>query len=146
MKYKKLSLFVLTIFMVGCFNLSTVKAAVPFYETYEGIGNIYVTGEAYPNDIAFLGYDVTNSNYYLDYKLETTKSLTPGASWQFTYTIDILDENGNTITPIYHVEGITKTGAPDANIINVTNEALNPVTSLTAGYRLIITVTEITEV
>ena len=114
---------------------SSVKAAAPDNKTVEGEGNHFVTGKSYPSAITVVGYDVTNSKYYLNFTL-TSENLTAP---KIIYFIDIFDKDGNPIGNIGDY-GTPEKANLTAGTSNITNKEVSLNTDLTAQYSLIITV------
>lgn len=129
---------------VVIFTPILVIYAQPDNQTVEGEASHIVTGESFPSSVSFTGYDVTNDKYYLNFTLETTKTITTETP-TFKYYIDIYNSSNASIgndgtydTPTT-VVGTASTATKD-----VTGKEITLSGSLTSEYRLIITVKEVT--
>lgn len=134
---KLFSFSLLLIIFLFSYNGIFVNAE-PGNVTVEGEGNHYVTGESYPSQITFVGYDVYNKKYYLNYTLQTTK-----ANANIDYFIQLFDENGASLindTTETGTYAAPLTGALTAQELAVTRKEVTLNNPLTAKYSLNISV------
>lgn len=144
MKKNKFFAIMLSMFLIAFINFSNVSAE-PYNVTIEGQGNNFVTGESYAEDITFTGFNVRDSKYYINYDLVTEKAVTTTAD--FDYFIELYNDSssliGNDGSYAAPTTGTTTEGA-DSDTLSVTNKEITLTDTLTAEYRLIITVKSVT--
>lgn len=137
---KKLCWTTLIITVMFLLSTITIAGAAPCNETVEGEGNHFVTGGAYPADIYVTGYDVTNNKLYVNFTLETTTSVDVAETATFNYYVEIFDDSASNIgnDGTYESSSTVAGNAGDESK-TVTNKEIS-VGTLTAEYRLLITV------
>lgn len=118
--------------------------AVALAQTVEGQGDYFVTGESYPTSIQMAGYSSRDKKLYLNFGLKTDKTVGAGQIATFNYFVEVFDGNGAVLGTVgsYDVP-VTAGGSAGATTATVTNKEV-VLSSLTAAYRTVITVKEVT--
>jgi hypothetical protein len=118
--------------------------AVALAQTVEGQGDYFVTGESYPTSIQMAGYNSRDGKLYLNFDLETTKTVGTTQTATFKYFVEVFDGNGAVLGTVgsYDVPE-TAAGIAGATTATVTNKEVG-LSSFTAAYRTVITVKEVT--
>ena len=120
---------------------SPVKAQEPAQETYNGVGSVTYTGDAYPTSIVLAGYDVEGSRIWLNIVFYTTNTLT-NEKGNWTYKVEIFDATSNLIGS-YEAYVI---GDVNATTVSVADLEISLTTTLTAEFKIVVTVTDFTKV
>lgn len=119
-------------------------AADPEEVTVEGIGNYFVTGESYPTDITFSGYNSRDTLLYTNIAFETTKTVDAGKVATFSYYVEVYDTNGALIGGVGNATTPeTVAGAAGATTASVANKLLTLTSALTAQYKVVVIVTSV---
>lgn len=118
--------------------------ADPAATTVDGVGNYYVTGDAYPSSIAITGYNSRETNLYTNITFTTTETIGPTQTPTFHYYISIYDGNGD-ILGSYGSEAspIAAIGNEGQASKTVTNLMVSLTDDLTAQFRVVVIVTSI---
>ncbi|RBP40272.1 hypothetical protein [Garciella nitratireducens] len=141
MKKRKIlvSLSILIAFLL--LTIPTVGAQ-PAQNSYEGEGFHTVTGESYPTNINVSGYDVKAGEYHLNFALETTKTVGADQAVTFSYVVEAFDGEGNSIGNLGTFDTPQTVAGDTAATTATIEDAVMNISSLPAGYRLVVTVTE----
>lgn len=118
--------------------------AVALAQTVEGQGDYFVTGESYPTSIQMAGYNSRDGKLYLNFGLETTKTVGGTQTATFKYFVEVFDGAGGVLGTVGSYDAPeTVAGGTGATTATVTNKEVG-LSSLTAAYRVVITVKEVT--
>jgi len=142
---KRVGLTVVTLLtaiaLIAAFMSTPVLATVQ--ETNNGVGYVTYTGDAYPTSIVDAGYDVEGSTMWLNIDFEAGNAPeTAGNAWEFTYDVEIFDDTSELIGSL---TGQTATGAADETTASATDLEVTLTGTLTAEFRIVVTVTALTE-
>ena len=144
---KRVGLTIVTLLMAIALIVASTCSPVlaqaqPEQETNNGVGYVTYTGDAYPTSIVDAGYDAEGQKMWLNIDFEATTAPTANMAWNWSYTVEIFDTNSNLIG--------SKTGyvvgAANATTASVTNLDVTLTSTLTAEFRIVVTVTDLTEV
>jgi len=125
-------------------SLGAVALAQPAQLTVEGQGDYFVTGESYPKSIQMAGYNSRDDKLYLNFGLETTKTVETTQTATFNYFVEVFDGNGAVLGTVgSYIAPLTAAGSAGVKTATVTNKEVG-LSSLTAAYRTVITVKEVT--
>lgn len=143
MRVKRLPALLLTVFFI--LALAGSALAQPAQITVEGQGDYFVTGESYPTSIQMAGYNSRDDKLYMTFELETTKAVDVAEVATFGYFIEVFDGDGEEIGNAgTYAAPETVAGAAGAQTASVTNEEIDIAPALTAAFRAVITVKEVT--
>lgn len=117
----------------------------PAQYTVEGQGDYFVTGESYPARIQMAGYNSRDKKLYLNFDLETTKAVGTDQTATFKYFVEVFDGNGAVLGTVGSYDSpVTVAGSAGEDTATVTNKEAGLGSPLTAAYRAVITVKEVT--
>ena len=124
---------------------SFALAQTPAQLTVEGQGDYFVTGESYPTKIQVAGYDSRAKKLYLNFDLETTKTVEPTQTATFNYFVEVFNGSGTVLGTVgSYDQPQTASGSAGATTATVTNKEVGLSSALTSAYRVVITVKEVT--
>ncbi|OEF97367.1 hypothetical protein [Desulfuribacillus alkaliarsenatis] len=123
----------------------TYTKATPFNETVEGAGNYFILGTSYPTSIQIAGYDARADMIYLNFRLETTKSIGINETPTFYYFVEIFDNESRLLANLGSFSDLEEAPAYEAGNDFVSLEHINLQLSspLTTSYRVVVTVESI---
>lgn len=138
------AVMVALVFAAGLSSFALAQTS-PAQLIVEGQGDYFVTGESYPTRIQMAGYSSRDNKLYLNFDLETTKSGTGRAT--FKYFVEVFDGDGAVLGTVgsYNVPVEASGTEQNPKTATVTNKEVDlGSNSLTAAYRVVITVKEVT--
>ena len=142
---KALKLFGVFSLVFTLLSVSTIYAADPIQSTVEGTSNYFVTGESYVSDIVFSGYNSRDSKTYLNMAFETKKTVAAGKTATFNYYVEVFDNAGTKIGGVgTSLAPETITTADGATTADLKNKLVTMTSALTAEYRVVVTVKNVT--
>lgn len=125
-------------------SLSVLAFAQPAQYTVEGQGDYFVTGESYPTRIQLAGYNSRDQKLYLNFDLETTKTVGATQTATFNYFVEVFDGNGVALGTVGSYNApVTAASSTGAKTTTVANKEVSLGSDLTVAYRVVITVKDV---
>lgn len=107
----------------------------------EGTGEMIITGESYPSNIQIAGYNSRDNMLFINFTLETVKSVNGGQRVTFSYYIEVFNSSSIMIGNLGTLESpIMSIGSLGSKITTVNDEKITLLNGLTEEHRVVINV------
>lgn len=107
----------------------------------EGTGEIVITGESYPSNIQLAGYNSRENVLFINFTLETIKTVNEDQRATFSYYIEIFNSSSIMIGNLGTLESpIMSIGNLGSKITVINDKNIILSNSLTESYRVVINV------
>lgn len=107
----------------------------------EGTGEMIITGESYPSNIQIAGYNSRDNMLFINFTLETVKSVNGDQRVTFSYYIEVFNSSSIMIGNLGTLESpIMSIGSLGSKITTVNDKKITLLNGLTEEHRVVINV------